>query len=94
MMMEKKPTRIFFFEKTLLYLLSIRKVEKDSPKNNPRYAALLWTIMIKKTESTATNTEKYFQNPLFIEYPVKTSGSEMIKKPAYKLLLADTEIIL
>ena len=68
--------------------------ENAIPDKKPIYAALLWMMMIKNMASIATRSDMYFQNPLFIEYPVKTSGSDMIKKPAYKLLLAETEIIL
>jgi hypothetical protein len=68
--------------------------ETNKAANKPIYAALLCVMMIKKMARIPTRTEKYFQNPLFIEYPVKTNGSEMSKKPEYRLLLADTEMIL
>jgi hypothetical protein len=75
------PTRMFLFEKTPRYLKIRNKKDTNVATNNPIYAALLCVIMIKNMDSIPTRTEKYFQNPLFIEYPVKTSGRDMSKKP-------------
>ena len=88
------PTRIFFFENTSGYFQSSPLTATADPAANPRYAALLWMMIKKNTARMQTKTARYLQKPLFSAYPVKTNGSERIKKPAYKLLLAETEIIL